>query len=214
MTASVVLPLLRLLFLKDYARRREFNSEASYARPLLHVTSTFLSHASRLQMLFTTLREQETHLRAAGLSPEVEFWGAQGNRHTTVEQGCSEAVTRILNSEREVGGRAVLRASKRSVRFQSAQLGCGSDCPDDPPLTGTRSMIFHISFSLLTPHLVTPATIAATAGHESLILHAPRSSPVPVTSTAHLKLFLSEQVAALISAASAKSHSGKQSMPS
>lgn len=67
-----------------------------------------------------------------------------------------------------------------------------------------HSIVYHVSFSLMLPHLATPTPVATSAGHESLVLHAPRSSPVPTSSTAHLRLFLSEQVATVVAAAARK----------
>lgn len=127
----MVLPLLRLLFLQDYSQRRlppsTTTSSSSYTRPLLQTLAVFLSHTYRLRSLITILEEQKTALEEGGVPASLDFFGEGGARRERVlEEDAGESVLKILNGEKELGGRAVLRAGSRSVLSSPLSL---SLCP-------------------------------------------------------------------------------------
>ncbi|ORY80684.1 hypothetical protein BCR35DRAFT_331750 [Leucosporidium creatinivorum] len=176
-TAAVLIPLIRLLFLQEYQHRRTPPHTQTYTRPLLQTLSAFLSHTYRLRLLISILDAQKTVLLEGELEPQLRYYGSGAARRRVLQEDAGESVLKILKGDRELGGRAVLRAGK--------------------------SLVYHVSYSLLLPHQATPASLAATAGHQPLVLQAPRSAPVIISSTHHLQLLLAEQIAAVVKQAKA-----------
>lgn len=114
-TAAVLLPLLRLLFLQEYAQRRAGTGQLPYSRPLLQTLSTFLAHTHRLDALVEILKAQKRTLEDSGLRVRLKFFGEGGVRERVKVEDAGEAVLRVLRGDRELGGRAVLSAGHGCV---------------------------------------------------------------------------------------------------
>ncbi|KAM0792693.1 hypothetical protein ACM66B_002473 [Microbotryomycetes sp. NB124-2] len=221
-TASVVLPLLRLLFLQEYASRRRHHSSqavstfqqpssssnnASWSRPILQTLSAFLTHRQRLISIVSIVEKQRDKLVDAtanldlqGHRISVEYFGALPARtprkkEDVLVRDAGESVERVLRHDKDLGGYVVFRA--------------------------TKTVTFQISWSTIVPHIVTPQTVVSNASHQPLTLHVPsfltsravgtglssssfgggggsNTTGVPVSSLKHLETFLAEHVDKLI----------------
>ena len=99
-----LLPLLRLLFLQEYALRRAPPATLLWTRPILQTLSVLLSHVHRRRALVTIL---DTIRTTADLEMEVEYRGGESE-----DKDVGKSVLRILESGKELGGIVVLRVAR------------------------------------------------------------------------------------------------------
>ncbi|GAA6035094.1 hypothetical protein JCM8097_002181 [Rhodosporidiobolus ruineniae] len=102
-TSSILLPVLRLLYLQEYANRR--SASPPPPRPLLATLSALLNYLHRFASLKAVLRRLAERVKADGADVELEFVGAAGREG---ESAVAEVLTAVQGAT-EVGGRAVLR---------------------------------------------------------------------------------------------------------
>lgn len=122
-----------------------------------------------------------------------------------MQEDAGEAVLRIIRGEKELGGRAVLRATKTCA---SDFFSLVSRARVLTQLFNHRSATFHISFSSLLP--TSPHAPSIVAAHQPLVLQSPGSVPVAIASVQHLRDFLEEQVRGLIKAEQKKEKMKKE----
>ncbi|CEQ39312.1 SPOSA6832_00842 [Sporobolomyces salmonicolor] len=110
--ASLISPLLRLLFLQTYASRRSPAPSAS-TRPLLAILSAVITYFDRLHALEGVLERAKRRVEDEGLEKvEVELWS--GSRRVRGEGLATRAeeVVKVLEGAGELGGRVMLRIGK------------------------------------------------------------------------------------------------------
>ncbi|GAA5857410.1 hypothetical protein JCM8547_002264 [Rhodosporidiobolus lusitaniae] len=136
-SASILLPILRLLYLQEYAARRSPSSLTS--RPLLPTLSACLNYLRRFGALKATLIRLRQRVENSDVPVELEFVGASGE----VEENAAGAVVQILEGKKELGGRVALRVGKSHLFhvFHSYPLPTSSPAlpsvlpPPQPSLT-------------------------------------------------------------------------------
>lgn len=187
---TILLPLLRLLFLQEYAQRRLTATSPTApvgSRSLLATISVFLSHSYRLGRLREILEGIKDECVEKGMDAQLDFWGIRGERESFVRDR-GDAVMRILNGDRELGGRVVFRVDKTYVLLS--------------PLSSLTLLtivcrsrrVFHVSFSLLLPQSPANGNAASMVAHQTLVLQAPGTGPLSVPSLEHLSLFVRQHV--------------------
>ncbi|KDE03473.1 hypothetical protein MVLG_06035 [Microbotryum lychnidis-dioicae p1A1 Lamole] len=189
--APLLVPLLRLLLIQEYVRRRSPTS-FSTSIPILPTVSAFLSYLYRLNSLCGVL----TTLTST-IDPSIP---TSTTYHPSLASAPLSAVRKILsppttsNELKELGGRIVLR------------------------IGSSPTSLFHISHSTLLPQpsstsTTNPSTSPspsmgvsafALASHQGLVLQAPRSAPVVVGSVGQLKGFLQEQIGEVLKGCAGK----------
>jgi len=203
--ASLLLPLTRLLFLQEFATRRQAHAASqpstphagsAWSRPILASLGIVLAFVQRTRRIRAVLDGVAEAIRQEGVAVHVELFGGR----------VGEAVTKVLAGEKEVGARAVLRVGSAcvlSVHAQSSNLVHSADSLNLAFCSPER--LFHVSYSVPLPHpparmftstsaTVVPSAAVATAAIPTLVLQAPGRAPFVVPSVEHLRLFLMEQV--------------------
>lgn len=156
----VLLPLLRLLFLQEYAKRRS-PSTPPWTRPILATLSVFLSHTYRLQRLSSILGSIVADLEASKVPVQLERFGSGTTKRVEESEDLAESVVRILRGDTELGGRAVLRLSPAYVLLAP---------PRRTPLTRcTKTDLPHLLFA--------PPPSASGPLRSSGLRRAPESGP-------------------------------------
>lgn len=116
--AALLLPLTRLLFLQEYATRRQAHAAAqptsphagsAWARPILASLGVVLAYVQRAGRIRRLLEEVAGEVRKAGSAVEVGFFGGK----------VESAILRVLEGAKELGGRAVLRVGSAYVQARS-----------------------------------------------------------------------------------------------
>ncbi|SCV72624.1 BQ2448_4161 [Microbotryum intermedium] len=177
--APLLVPLLRLLLIQEYTRRRSSTS-SSASIPVLATLSAFLSHLYRLISL-----SQDLTALTSTIDPSIP---TSTTYHPPLASAPLQAIRKILTPPtaateiKELGGRIVLRIGSHPTS------------------------LFHISHSTLLPQPFSISTNTssaspsmgvsafALASHHGLVLQAPRSAPVVVGSVGQLQGFLKEQM--------------------
>ncbi|GAA5940571.1 hypothetical protein JCM1841_001272 [Sporobolomyces salmonicolor] len=179
--ASLISPLLRLLFLQTYASRRSPAPSAS-TRPLLAILSAVITYFDRLHALEGVLERAKRRVEDEGLEKvEVELWS--GSRRVRGEGLATRAeeVVKVLEGAGELGGRVMLRIGKTHA-FHIFH------CLPLPPLSSLSSSS-------------TPSSTSAPSAARTplLALRIPsKPAPIAIPSMRHLEEFLGEQVEAVV----------------
>ncbi|GAA5849806.1 hypothetical protein JCM5353_008614 [Sporobolomyces roseus] len=169
---TLISPLFRLLFLKEYSSRRR--PSQIQPRPLLPTISTFLSYLHRIESLKALLRRLKTEREEEEVEIQVELWSGDRKLSLYVEtKGQSSGdVLRVLEGKVELGGRALVKINHRHS--------------------------FHILHSLPLPQ-ATSSTTTQTYHTQSpksglLTLRCPGKLPITIPSLRHLEEFLKGEV--------------------
>ncbi|KAM0755101.1 hypothetical protein T439DRAFT_345792 [Meredithblackwellia eburnea MCA 4105] len=166
-TAAAILPLLRLLFLQEYAQRRAPPATLLWTRPILQTLSTLLSHVQRRVALQAMLTKVALDLNQGGLDTELEYWASSVSAVPSAGADLAESVVRILKGDKELGGLVVFRVA--------------------------RTRIFHVTHSLILPQpgpqTASPQTL--------MLQFPGGSGPVAIPSLPHLEMFLADQCATI-----------------
>jgi len=193
---TLISPLLRLLFLKEYSSRR--NPSQTQSRPLLSTISTFLSYLNRINSLKALLLRLQTEREGdEEVELDVELWS--GERRLSLEgetkSELSGDVLRVLEGEVELGGRALVRINHR---FVSATLPVVSDTRTDWKSPMSNRHTFHILHSLPLPQSSSSSTFQANQAQTQkagmLTLRCPGKLPITIPSLRHLEEFLKGEI--------------------
>ncbi|BGP13361.1 hypothetical protein JCM10213_005793 [Rhodosporidiobolus nylandii] len=138
-SASTILPLLRLLYLREYSSRRL--SPPPPARPLLPTLSAALNYLHRCRSLNAILEVLKQRVEAVQVEVDLELVGAAGRKGGKAEAD----VLKMLDGAKELGGRALLRIGPTRVFhiFHSLALPTPS-LPSAAPSTSQPTLTLRV----------------------------------------------------------------------
>ncbi|GAA5831038.1 hypothetical protein JCM11251_005119 [Rhodosporidiobolus azoricus] len=128
-SASLLLPVLRLLYLQEFAARRSPSPPAP--RPLLSTLTACLNYLHRFTSLEAIVKRLHQRAQQAEVEAQLELIGSSGR----MEGGVAGELLQMLEGRRELGGRISLRVGKSHLFhvFHSYPLPSSSP-PANPAL--------------------------------------------------------------------------------